>query len=1139
MHRRSFTHTLLHILTMLTILSLPLGAAAARPPATASRAALAAPASDTSAAADLAISITDTPDPVEFGASLTYTLNVSNAGPDTITVGERYTNTTTIQIPTSGTAAPYPSSITVAGWTGSVSNVRVTLPQMSHTYPDDIDVLLVGPLGQTVLLMSDIGDDTSLVSTTLIFDDAGPALPDSSAITAGIYRPTNSDTTTDTFPSPAPASPYGNALSAYAGLDPNGTWSLYVRDDEAGDFGQIAGWSLTLLTADSDVVVRTTLPAGVSFVSASGSGWECYRSSSTVNCLRSSIPAGNLPPIALTVLVTSSTVPITTTATISGGSDPDLSNNTATTETAVSHIHNLAIATTASPEVAQAGARLIYTLTVTNLQPQASNPIDIIDSLPAEVTLIDAYGSGWTCTETASVTCSRPSLAANTASTITVAVRAPLVPTTLSNTAVVTTSWPDADPSNNTATLTTTVVPRDQTFIDLISPPYGGQASDSAPSSISGSAADPDGIQQVTVLIDNSVFEVMPFNGSITAVEWATSQSWAPSAPGSYTIAAVLEDANGSLITDTIEVHWDETTAPGGVAANLNLWLKADRGLTLSNGVSVTGWLDQSGHKYHVSQSNSADQPRYQAAAINGNSVVAFDKTDWLNRTIQGSALFDPRQATVLFAKQSVSGGVWFKWESTPSNRVGFELNSGATRFDMANDSSGKLNGITPVTDTFHLVSGLKSATNQFIYVDGREDVTRSNTSALITTPIVNLAIGKNYNGGLEWNGTFGEVIVFGRPLSTSERTQVESYLALKYGTTLLTTASTGMSYLDSSGATLWDAVGKSAYHHDVAGIGRDDASGLLQLQSQSINSASIVQITNGNSSATPAPIATDRSFLVWGSDNAAPTTAIMGSLGGGTYSRMARVWQVQETGSITATSLSFNLSGLGLAVNPAAVALLVSADPSFGSATVHSAGRSINGDTITFSQVDLASGAYFSLLLDGQAALDVTIDQPGSGTVSSTSGGIDCGSDCTELYPYGSVITLTATAAPTATFAGWSGACSGTADCSITIDESNSVTATFTLVNYSLSVAKTGNGAGTVSSVPGGIDCGSDCTEEYSSGSVITLTATATSGSSFAGWGGACSGVAGPICMVTVTEAQSVSAEFTRQMLYLPLVFR
>ena len=190
-------------------------------------------------------------------------ITVANTAPNTSP-----SNTTLIAVPDSGNASPYPSQISVAGLASNPSKITVTLKGISHTWPDDLDVLLVGPGGQKVLLMSDTGGGNDLNDVTLTFDDTASAnLPDSATIVSGTYKPTDF-VTGDSFPSPAPAGPYGTALSAFNGLDPNGTWSLYVRDDEANDSGSIAGgWSLNFTYAAAAVAtadqtsVQDALPA--------------------------------------------------------------------------------------------------------------------------------------------------------------------------------------------------------------------------------------------------------------------------------------------------------------------------------------------------------------------------------------------------------------------------------------------------------------------------------------------------------------------------------------------------------------------------------------------------------------------------------------------------------------------------------------------------------------------------------------------------------------------------------------------------------------------------------------------------------------------------------------------------------------
>ena len=156
-------------------------------------------------------------------------------------------------------------------------------------------------------------------------------------------------------------------------------------------------------------------------------------------------------------------------------------------------------------------------------------------------------------------------------------------------------------------------------------------------------------------------------------------------------------------------------------------------------------------------------------------------------------------------------------------------------------------------------------------------------------------------------------------------------------------------------------------------------------------------------------------------------------------------------------------------------------------------------------------------------AVLDVTVEGDGLGTVASSPGGIECEFDCTETYPAGTVVTLTATPEPDATFAGWSGACTGSGTCVVTMNGDIAVTANFDTAN--VTVAKAGDGSGTVISSPAGINCGNDCTEPYLPGTVVTLTANPSVTSVFVGWSGACSGTG--TCVITAGTDASVTATF------------
>jgi subtilisin-like proprotein convertase family protein len=210
-------------------------------------------------------------------------------------------NAASITVPGSGAASPYPSSIVVANLSGKVTDVNVSLLGVSHTFPDDLDVLLVGPGGQTVLLMSDVGGVSDANGVNLVLDDeAVNSLPNSSQLASGSFKPTNVQGN-DTFASPAPAGPYGSLLSVFHDTNPNGTWNLYVTDDSGFNSGSIAGgWGLTFTLANTAPTnpANVALPAIIEDIAAAANTGVSV--ASIVSASGSTDVDGNLLGIAVT-----------------------------------------------------------------------------------------------------------------------------------------------------------------------------------------------------------------------------------------------------------------------------------------------------------------------------------------------------------------------------------------------------------------------------------------------------------------------------------------------------------------------------------------------------------------------------------------------------------------------------------------------------------------------------------------------------------------------------------------------------------------------------------------------------------------------------------------------------------------------
>jgi len=181
-----------------------------------------------------------------------------------------------------------------------------------------------------------------------------------------------------------------------------------------------------------------------------------------------------------------------------------------------------------------------------------------------------------------------------------------------------------------------------------------------------------------------------------------------------------------------------------------------------------------------------------------------------------------------------------------------------------------------------------------------------------------------------------------------------------------------------------------------------------------------------------------------------------------------------------------------------------------------------MNGNKTATAQFDLVP-------VVGQT-LTVTKVGTAGGTVTSNTGAINCGAVCSDVYLKDTLVTLKPTPVSGSKFVEWSGACTGSSPCVVKMDVNKTVTARFDLLplmTQTLSVIKdeTGSGGGAVTSNPEGIDCGLNCTQDYASGTSVTLTPTPVAGSIFVGWGGACAGT-GP-CVVVMDADKSVTAKF------------
>jgi hypothetical protein len=170
---------------------------------------------------------------------------------------------------------------------------------------------------------------------------------------------------------------------------------------------------------------------------------------------------------------------------------------------------------------------------------------------------------------------------------------------------------------------------------------------------------------------------------------------------------------------------------------------------------------------------------------------------------------------------------------------------------------------------------------------------------------------------------------------------------------------------------------------------------------------------------------------------------------------------------------------------------------------------------------LDMTQSRSVNASFSATQSFPLSINVVGSGAVTSSPAGIDCPGACTADFLESTVVSLTADPEPGFELASWSGACSGSGICQVTMNQARNVTASFQPSSIRLSVVMAGPGTGRVTSSPAGIDCTNDCSADFPPATAVDLTASADAGSTFQNWTGACSGTG--TCSVTMSAATTV----------------
>lgn len=230
-------------------------------------------------------------------------------------------------------------------------------------------------------------------------------------------------------------------------------------------------------------------------------------------------------------------------------------------------------------------------------------------------------------------------------------------------------------------------------------------------------------------------------------------------------------------------------------------------------------------------------------------------------------------------------------------------------------------------------------------------------------------------------------------------------------------------------------------------------------------------------------------------------------------------VEELGGTGTVTSAPTGIGCPDVCSASFDRNATVTLTATPAAGSRSAWSGACSAGGPCAVTMDAAKTVVATFSRIV-----FPLTVAVTGKGRVASSLAGISCPDACAADFEKDESLTLTATPEPGYRVE-WSGACSGSESCPVNMDAAKTVSATFSPIMHTLSVAVTGKGR--VTSSPAGVVCPGACTATFAEGTAVTLTAKPAAGYVFAGWTGACRSKAA--CSTTLNADFHVTATFAR----------
>ena len=486
--------------------------------------------------------------------------------------------------------------------------------------------------------------------------------------------------------------------------------------------------------------------------------------------------------------------------------------------------------------------------------------------------------------------------------------------------------------------------------------------------------------------------------------------TFTPSAAGvrTATISIINNDSNENPYNFNIQgtgTLAPLTNGPGGVITDLQLWLRSDllNGTTgVADNTDVTTWNTQ-GRGSNATKPTSIGAPKYRNIAthnINFNSVVDFTNNyntapqvytdnDATRQYLKGSSGFysqdifavmipDVTVTSALASMDIFCGDKNSGAQETDGTGIGYgaytsRMNNEVLTYALGTSSGLGLGyGVAHQSTTASYSSpGIINARNN-AGVTGTELYFNANNVGTLTTDSGSFAnvnnsqfwIGRSEGWDGSLDGRVGEIITFSSRATDIQRSNIQSYLAIKYGITLGVNG-TSMNYTNSAGTTIWDATANVGYNYDITGIGRDDLSKLNQKQSKSVNTSDEITIGLADiyttNTANTNTFDTDKKFLVWGNNRgtlAAQTPVIVNISSGITspstltsdvsFVSVGRTWKVIQTGgNVPIVKVSIPSTMLTATITPPGDYLMFISDTPVFNPTAEYRVMTVNGSNL------------------------------------------------------------------------------------------------------------------------------------------------------------------------------------------------